>query len=134
HIPRSPTGKIQRRDLREQTLGGTRKHATGATHHTKGTSTMFTFINRFTVQGDAAEFEKRVGEITAHMSRQPGFRSHRLLRSAKDPQVYVEIAAWDDAESHGRALRTETFQQAVSEVKKLASADPAPFVPVTAAG
>ncbi|MFI9228000.1 AMP-binding protein [Streptomyces rimosus] len=134
HIPRSPTGKIQRRDLREQTLGGTRQHATGATHHTKGTSTMFTFINRFTVQGDAAEFEKRVGEITAHMSRQPGFRSHRLLRSAKDPQVYVEIAEWDDAESHGRALRTETFQQAVSEVKKLASADPAPFVPVTAAG
>ncbi|RDG36582.1 AMP-binding protein [Streptomyces corynorhini] len=133
-IPRSPTGKIQRRDLRERALGATQRHAPGAAHDTKGTSAMFTFINRFTVRGDAAEFEKRIGEITAHMSRQPGFRSHRLLRSAKDARLYVEIAEWDDARSHGRALRTETFQRAVREVQKLASADPAPFVPVTAVG
>ncbi|MER7312129.1 MULTISPECIES: antibiotic biosynthesis monooxygenase family protein [Streptomyces] len=95
---------------------------------------MFTFINRFTVRGDTTEFEKRIGQITGHMSRQPGFHSHRLLRSAKDSQVYVEIAEWDDAESHGRALRTEGFQRAVREVQELASADPAPFVPVTEAG
>ncbi|MFH9425779.1 AMP-binding protein [Streptomyces sp. NPDC017529] len=133
-VPRSPTGKIQRRELRDRTLGGTHRHAPSATDHTKGTSTMFTFVNRFTVQGDTAEFEKRVGEITDHMTRQPGFHSHRLLRSLKDPAVYVEIAEWDDAESHGRAVRTETFQRAVREVQKLASADPAPFTPVTATG
>ncbi|KOG87064.1 oxygenase, partial [Streptomyces varsoviensis] len=93
---------------------------------------MFTFINRFTVSGDTAAFEAGIAEITEHMTQQPGFHSHRLYRSAKDAAVYVEVAEWDDAESHQRAVRTEGFQRAVRPVMSLATADPAPFATVTA--
>ncbi|MEV0277100.1 antibiotic biosynthesis monooxygenase family protein [Streptomyces sp. NPDC050610] len=92
---------------------------------------MFTFINRFTVTGDTAEFEARIAEITEHMTQQPGFRSHRLYHSAKDAAAYVEVAEWDDADSHQRAVRTEGFQRAVRPVMSLATADPAPFSLVT---
>ncbi|GAO10341.1 antibiotic biosynthesis monooxygenase [Streptomyces lydicamycinicus] len=92
---------------------------------------MFTFINRFTVDGDTAEFEKRLADITAHMTRQPGFHSHRLYRSGKDPKVYVELAEWEDAAAHQRAARTEEFLAAVRHVQQLATADPAPYTLLT---
>ncbi|GAA5608990.1 antibiotic biosynthesis monooxygenase [Streptomyces platensis] len=92
---------------------------------------MFTFINRFTVEGGTEEFERRLADITAHMSQQPGFRSHRLYHSGKDPKVYVEVAEWEHAADHQRAARTEEFLVAVRQVQKLASADPAPYTLVT---
>ncbi|MGW2099570.1 antibiotic biosynthesis monooxygenase family protein [Streptomyces olivaceoviridis] len=91
---------------------------------------MFHFINRFTVTGDPAEFERILGEINAYMSAQPGFRRHRLYRSAKDPNVYVETAEWESAELHQRALRGEGFRNGVRKVMTHATAEPAPFTVV----
>ncbi|MFF2045692.1 antibiotic biosynthesis monooxygenase family protein [Kitasatospora sp. NPDC048239] len=88
---------------------------------------MFTFINRFTVTGDVAEFETLVKEITEHMSAQPGFRSHRLYRSAANALVYVETAEWDDAASHKLATADPAFRSRVGKVMALAQAEPAPF-------
>ncbi|MFD0399002.1 antibiotic biosynthesis monooxygenase family protein [Kitasatospora sp. NPDC059811] len=95
---------------------------------------MFTFINRFTVTGDKTEFEAVVGEITAYMSAQPGFRSHRLYRSAADAQVYVETAEWDDAVSHKQATGSPEFRSRVGRVMALAQAEPAPFDLITQHG
>ncbi|MBV6695853.1 antibiotic biosynthesis monooxygenase family protein [Kitasatospora aureofaciens] len=88
---------------------------------------MFTFINRFTVTGDVAEFEALVGEITDFMSTQSGFRSHRFYRSAADATVYVETAEWDDAASHKAATGSPEFRSRVGKVMGLAQAEPAPF-------
>ncbi|MFI9273560.1 antibiotic biosynthesis monooxygenase family protein [Kitasatospora sp. NPDC052896] len=88
---------------------------------------MFTFINRFTVTGDSTEFESLVKEITAFMSAQPGFRSHRLYRSAADARVYVETAEWDDAAAHKAATASPEFRSRVGKVMGLAQAEPAPF-------
>ncbi|RJQ86843.1 antibiotic biosynthesis monooxygenase family protein [Amycolatopsis panacis] len=89
---------------------------------------MFTFINRFTVTGDAAEFRRLLGQITAHMTAQPGFRSHRLYQSARDEAVFTEIAEWDSAEDHQRATAGKGFREPVGEAMKHATAEPAPFV------
>ncbi|MFE7429450.1 antibiotic biosynthesis monooxygenase family protein [Streptomyces sp. NPDC057545] len=91
---------------------------------------VFHFINRFTVTGDPAEFERILGEINAHMSAQPGFRRHRLYRSAKDPQIYVETAEWDSAELHRKAIGTDAFRAGVKKVMAHATAEPAPFTVV----
>lgn len=91
---------------------------------------MFHFINRFTVTGDTEEFERILGEINAYMSAQPGFRRHRLYRSVKDPNVYVETAEWESAELHREALRGEGFLVGIKKVMAHASAEPAPFTVV----
>ncbi|RBQ20072.1 antibiotic biosynthesis monooxygenase [Spongiactinospora rosea] len=88
---------------------------------------MYTFINRFTVSGDAAEFEGLLGKITEYMSRQPGFRSYKLYRSSNDPKVYVETAEWDDGGSHKQAVGRDGFRALVGPVMKLATAEPGPF-------
>ncbi|MGA8117301.1 MAG: antibiotic biosynthesis monooxygenase family protein [Actinocatenispora sp.] len=88
---------------------------------------MFTFINRFTVTGDAVEFERVLGTIGDHMRQQPGFRSARLYRSSRDPQVYVETAEWDDAAAHKKALDADGFRSMMGPLMKLASAEPGGF-------
>lgn len=88
---------------------------------------MFTFINRFTVSGDVAEFERLLGELSSYMTQQPGFRWHRSYRSAQDATVYVEIAEWDDAAAHKQAMSGAGFLGPVQEVMKLATAEPGVF-------
>lgn len=88
---------------------------------------MFVFINRFKVNGSRAEFEEVLGRITAHMTSQPGFRHSSLYRSSREPDVYVEMAEWDDAQSHGAAAQGSGFQTNIGALLKLASAEPAPF-------
>ncbi|WP_406636051.1 antibiotic biosynthesis monooxygenase family protein [Amycolatopsis sp. WGS_07] len=88
---------------------------------------MYTFINRFTVSGDTAEFERLIGEITDHMQTQPGFGSHALYRSGRNANVYLEIALWDSAADHQAATGSPEFRSRVQQVIKLAAADPAPF-------
>jgi long-chain acyl-CoA synthetase len=88
---------------------------------------LFTFINRFTVTGDQAEFDRLLGEIAAHMKQQPGFRSYRLYRSARDPKVYLETAEWADADSHNQAKATEGFLVPVKQIREHVAAEPGPF-------
>ncbi|HET9118260.1 MAG TPA: AMP-binding protein, partial [Pseudonocardiaceae bacterium] len=125
-IPRSPNGKVQRRALREQVHA--RREAQSITLSQNRRPPMFTFINRFTVTGDAVEFERLLGQITAHMIAQPGFRSHRLYQSAQNNSVYTEIAEWDSADAHKQATSGADFREPVREVMKHATADPSPFV------
>ncbi|GLZ36606.1 antibiotic biosynthesis monooxygenase family protein [Actinokineospora sp. NBRC 105648] len=88
---------------------------------------MHHFINRYTVTGDVEEFRRLLGRLSAYMRAQPGFAAHRLYRSARDERVFVEVAVWNDPVAHRAALAGEGFQVPVSELRKHATADPAPF-------
>lgn len=125
-IPRSPTGKILRQELRDRPIAeqqpAPRQEETTAMHY---------FVNRFTVTGDADEFERLLGKITDYMAGQPGFRSYQLYRSVKEAGVYVETAEWDDAAAHQKAVGGDGFRGPVMEVMKLAKAEAGPYTLVT---
>ncbi|WP_199510893.1 AMP-binding protein [Nucisporomicrobium flavum] len=127
-IPRSPTGKVQRRQLRGQFFAHliSRPIAQTSQDPSEGKN-MFILINRFTVTGDNKEFEETLEGMTAFMTSHAGFRSHKLYHSAKDPQIYVEISEWDDPSGHRQAMGSEEFKGWVGRLMKLATADPAPF-------
>ncbi|UKY51785.1 antibiotic biosynthesis monooxygenase family protein [Streptomyces inhibens] len=93
---------------------------------------MHHFINRYTVSGDDAEFRRLLGVLSDFVRTRPGFRSHQLFRSARDERSYVEIAEWDDADSHRQTFTSPEFQHTLQELKKHTSADPGPFTLVSA--
>lgn len=88
---------------------------------------MHHFINRYTVTGDVDEFRRLLARLSSYMREQPGFAAHRLYRSARDERTFVEVAEWTDASAHRKALAGEGFQGPVAELRKHATADPAPF-------
>lgn len=91
---------------------------------------MVTLINKFTVTGDADAFQRAIAHVSAYMQEQPGFVSHAMYRSLKDPQVFVETAHWDDADSHKKAVQSEEFRTRVRGLAGLASPDADLYAPV----
>ncbi|MFC5183695.1 antibiotic biosynthesis monooxygenase family protein [Actinomadura harenae] len=88
---------------------------------------MFTFINKFVVTGDQAEFEAVLDQIGRYMAKQPGYRAHRLYRSMQGRPVYVEMAEWDSPDAHRAAASGETFRESVTALMSLATAEPGGF-------
>lgn len=88
---------------------------------------MYTFINKFVVTGDPAEFEAVLDQITQYMSKQPGYQAHRLYRSLQGNPVYVEMADWDSPDAHRAAAGGQPFRESVQALMKLATADPGGF-------
>ncbi|WP_160159809.1 antibiotic biosynthesis monooxygenase family protein [Streptomyces sp. WAC05374] len=85
---------------------------------------MVTFVNKLTVHGDIDTFLAVKGRLTSYMSAQPGYVSHQTLRHAKAPNVFLELAVWQDAEAHQRAVRSEEFQAIVKGLGPLATPEP----------
>ena len=85
---------------------------------------MITFINKLTVIGEAAEFERIAESITNYMRVQPGYIRSQMLRSLRNPSVYIELANWKDAESHRRAVQSDGFKAVVSALGPVAKVDP----------
>lgn len=85
---------------------------------------MVILVNKFTVTTDPAEFERIWTASSDFMGQQPGFISFRLVRSLQDPQVYINIAEWADAESHRRVLRSDDFQTHITELASVAKVEP----------
>ena len=85
---------------------------------------MVTFVNKLTVHGDTAAFLAVKGRLTAYMAAQPGYVSHQTLRHAGAPNVFLELAVWQDAAAHGKAVRSEEFQALVKGLGPLATPDP----------
>jgi long-chain acyl-CoA synthetase len=83
-----------------------------------------TLVNKFTVTGQPEEFEKIWEASSDFMRRQPGFVSFRLVRSLREPNIYINIAEWENAESHQRVMRGEGFQQHIAELGKVSRPDP----------
>jgi heme-degrading monooxygenase HmoA len=86
---------------------------------------MVTLVNQLTVTGDPAQFEEISARMSGFMAEQPGYLSHRLLRSLRQPEVYVEIAEWETADAHGAALRSDAFQGLIRELAQVV-AKPSP--------
>ncbi|MFC3448686.1 antibiotic biosynthesis monooxygenase family protein [Amycolatopsis speibonae] len=93
---------------------------------------MFIFIDRMTVTGDLADYQRIIGRISEHMAAQPGFRSHRLYRNSKNPLEYVEIAEWENAELHKAATGQAGFREPLGELLKHATVDFATYEQVSA--
>jgi long-chain acyl-CoA synthetase len=85
---------------------------------------MVILVNKFTVTADPAEFERIWADSSHFMRQQPGFISFRLVRSVQDPQVYINIAEWADAQAHRRAMRSDDFQAHISQLANVAKPEP----------
>ncbi|MDG4865971.1 antibiotic biosynthesis monooxygenase [Streptomyces sp. T-3] len=85
---------------------------------------MVTFVNKLTVHGDIDTFFDVKNRLTAYMAAQPGYISHQTLRHAGSPNVFLELAVWQDAAAHGKAVRSEEFQSLVKGLGPLATPDP----------
>jgi len=121
-IPRSPTGKVERRRLREQVHARHRK----PTEETRR-DTMLVFINRITVTGDVAEVERLLGRLAEHITAQPGFRSRRLYQAAENGTVFIEVVEWENAEAHRNAASGDGFFGPLKEIRQHATAEPGVF-------
>ncbi|HWB38516.1 MAG TPA: AMP-binding protein, partial [Rugosimonospora sp.] len=117
-IPRSPNGKVARRDIRAWVERPAPHPATRPTD-TTGAPPMVTFINQLTVTGSAEEFEKISARMSEFMASRPGYLNHRLLRSLRAPESYVEIAEWENPEAHQAAVRSDEFQALISELGRV---------------
>ena len=91
---------------------------------------MLVFVNRFSVHGAPADFERAFEESSEFMRRQPGFLWHRLVRSAEASGQYLNIAEWEDESSFRQAVEHPEFAVHVSELRELATTDPHLYLPV----
>jgi long-chain acyl-CoA synthetase len=95
---------------------------------------MITLINKFTLTGDSAEFE-RVWKVSSDFMRsQPGFVSFHLHRSLNRPDVYVNVAVWETAQDHQRVLAGPEFGLHIKQLGALAKPDPDLYVTVIDSG
>ncbi|MFI6317043.1 antibiotic biosynthesis monooxygenase family protein [Nonomuraea sp. NPDC050556] len=85
---------------------------------------MVTLVNKLTCTGDLAEFTRILERLTEYMRAQPGYLSSELLRSVRNPAVYVEVARWESAEAHKAAVTGDGFRERVSGLGALATVDP----------
>jgi long-chain acyl-CoA synthetase len=112
-VPRSPNGKIPRRELR------------GALHaQFAGGSKMVILLNRLTVTGDPEKFEEIFAESSKFMREQPGFQGHTLVKSLRNPSSYVNIAHWEQAADHIRSVQNPGFMEHITALAEVSTSDP----------
>ncbi|MFJ5779703.1 AMP-binding protein [Streptomyces sp. NPDC093094] len=132
-VPRTPTGKPARRLIRRRlTTGGPAPASAPAPSSPRQEQTMVTFVNKLTVHGDVDAFLAVKDRLTSYMSAQPGYVSHQTLRHAGQPNVFLELAVWQDAAAHGKAVRSEEFQAIVKGLGPLATPEPGLYETVEA--
>lgn len=83
-----------------------------------------TLVNTLTVTGDVEVFRRITAALTDYMRRQPGYIRSQLLHSLRDDSVYVEIAEWEEAAAHQRAVRSDGFRETVRGLSDVASVAP----------
>jgi quinol monooxygenase YgiN len=81
-------------------------------------------INRFKLHASGEEFERVFKESGELMRRQPGFIHYRLVRSLFSPDVYTNIAQWEDRESHDRVLQSPEFAEHIKQLGTVAAPGP----------
>jgi long-chain acyl-CoA synthetase len=112
-IPRSPNGKVPRRDLR------------GALHAQFASgSKKVILLNRLTVTGDPDKFEEVFERSSQFMRTQPGFLGHTLVRSLRDPGRYVNIAPWEQAADHINSIQNPEFMEHITALAEVSSSEP----------
>lgn len=85
---------------------------------------MIVFVNTFTVAAPAEEFVRVFTETSDFLCDQPGFISHRLVRSTTDPARYVNIALWTGETALRAATSLPGFAEHARRLRTLATSDP----------
>ncbi|WP_171168722.1 antibiotic biosynthesis monooxygenase [Streptomyces sp. I05A-00742] len=85
---------------------------------------MVVFINKLVLTGSAAELEAAYAEVAEFMLSRPGLIRFRFLRSDDHPEVYFNVAEWEDREALDTALKDPEFHARVSKVLPLIKGDP----------
>ncbi|MDI5967330.1 AMP-binding protein [Streptantibioticus silvisoli] len=148
-IPRSANGKVARTELRARMArilraaplgrsGGPSDIVQGSSHIVGGCSdivsggnAVITFITRFTLRGDdGTEFERLFAEHCAFMAARPGFVDFRMVRSASNPKVYVNIGRWTDPGAHKAVVSSEEFLSHVKAMGPLVEVEADLYFPV----
>ncbi len=91
---------------------------------------MIVFMNSFALKAPAAEFERVFTESSDFLRVQPGFLSHRLVRSTKDRGHYLNIALWESEAALRAATGLPEFGDHARRLREVASTDPQFFEPV----
>ncbi|WP_225102134.1 AMP-binding protein [Streptomyces sp. CoH27] len=124
-IPRSANGKIERRQLREELM----KRRTAVPPRPGGNEVSDSVepvvaVTKFTVKADTAEFEQAFKEHAEFMRSRPGFQRAQLIRSARTPEVYVNVGYWDDSASYLAVLQSDEFRGHLGLFARLADVEP----------
>jgi heme-degrading monooxygenase HmoA len=91
---------------------------------------MIVVVNSFQLKTRPEEFEQVFVETSEFLRARPGFVSYRLVRSAKDPAHYLNIALWDSEAELRAATGLPEFQDHARRLRELAATDPQLFLPV----
>lgn len=91
---------------------------------------MVILINRFTVHASEEEFLRAFEQSAVFMRAQPGFIRHTLVKSLRDPNHYVNIAQWEQAQDHIRVVTSPEFGAHVQSLAQVATSDPDLYAPV----
>ncbi|GHF81510.1 quinol monooxygenase YgiN [Streptomyces filamentosus] len=89
-----------------------------------GVTAVVVFMNRLTMIGEPAEFERIYAEIGKIMSARPGLIRFRLVRSTKEADVYFNIAEWESQEAFQDALQTPEFRAQFEQLLPIIKGDP----------
>jgi heme-degrading monooxygenase HmoA len=84
---------------------------------------MVVFVNKLVLTGSAEDLESIYADVSTFFAAQPGLIRFQLLRSGKDPSVYINIAEWESAELFRQAVSQEKFQTSV-RVSEVSVGDP----------
>lgn len=85
---------------------------------------MVVFVNTFQLTGTAEDFERVFTETAAFLCAQPGFLSHRLVRSRNEPGRYLNIALWESEEALRNATSLPEFRDHGRKLREVADSDP----------
>ena len=91
---------------------------------------MITLINKVTVTGDPAEFQRANLALAEFMRVQPGARRFQLLQAMDEPNVYVEVAEWESREHHAAAIQAPGFMERAKAMRAVADFDRAMYAVV----
>lgn len=82
-----------------------------------------TLVNTFTLSSSPEEFERAFASTAKFFAEQPGFLDHQLTRQVDEPEVYVNIARWQDEASLRSAVALPEFSEHVQALGALASSE-----------
>lgn len=70
---------------------------------------MVVFVEQLSLTGPEPEFRRIYASIAEFMGNQPGFVRSLLVRSTKAPEVFFNVAEWDEEESFRAAVAVPEF-------------------------
>ncbi|GAA3726047.1 AMP-binding protein [Streptomyces tremellae] len=123
-VERSANGKIQRSRLRDALIDRRAERARTGGKSVSSADGQVVAITKFTLRKDPAEFEEAFRGHAEFMRGRPGFQRAQMVRSARTPDVYINIGWWQDAPSYLAVLRSEEFRGHLGMFAELAEVEP----------